>query len=154
MEKKYDLIEFSVQYSEAFKELNLEWIEEYFEPEKIDLELLADPQKYFIDAGGAILLVKTDDLIIGCCGLLKHSDKTYEISKMSVTPSFQGLGLGRAMLIEIVKIAKGLGAERIGIISNTILASAIGLYKSIGFVEIPLTSDAYARGNISLLLEL
>jgi ribosomal protein S18 acetylase RimI-like enzyme len=73
---------------------------------------------------------------------------------MSVTPSFQGLGLGRAMLIEIVKIAKGLGAERIGIISNTILASAIGLYKSIGFVEIPLTSDAYARGNISLLLEL
>ena len=52
------------------------------------------------------------------------------------------------------KLYISLGAERIGIISNTILASAIGLYKSIGFVEIPLTSDAYARGNISLLLEL
>ena len=85
---------------------------------------------------------------------MKHSDTTYEISKMSVTSSFQGLGLGRAMLIEILKIAKGLGAERIGIISNTILESAIGLYKSIGFVELPLTSDAYERGNSSLLLEL
>jgi len=34
------------------------------------------------------------------------------------------------------------------------LEPAIGLYKSVGFVEIPLTSDAYGRGNISLRLDL
>jgi len=58
------------------------------------------------------------------------------------------------MLRQIVQIAEGLGATQIEIMSNTILESAIGLYKSVGFVEIPLTSDAYARVNISLRLGL
>ena len=55
---------------------------------------------------------------------------------------------------EELQVAKGLGATQIEIMSNTILEPAIGLYKSVGFVEIPLTSNAYARGNISLRLDL
>ena len=53
-----------------------------------------------------------------------------------------------------LKIASDLGATRLEIMSNTILSPAINLYKSVGFVEIPLTSDAYDRGNISLRLDL
>ena len=154
MKKKYEIVGFSPQYVEAFKELNLEWIENFFEPEEIDLKMLSNPQQSFIDSGGAIILVIVDDLAVGCCGLLKHSDAIYEISKMAVTPSYQDLGLGRVMLHHILKTAKDLGATQIEIMSNTILEPAIGLYKSVGFFEIPVTSDAYARGNISLRLDL
>ena len=154
MQKEYELLDFSPEFSEAFKELNLEWIEEYFEPEDIDLKMLSDPQKMFIDSGGAIILVKVGESVVGCCGLLKRNDTTFEISKMAVTPTHQGLGLGKAMLHQTLRIAKRLGATRLEIISNTILEPAIGLYKSVGFVEIPLTSDAYGRGNISLRLDL
>jgi ribosomal protein S18 acetylase RimI-like enzyme len=57
------------------------------------------------------------------------------------------------MLHQTLRIAKQLGATQLEIMSNTILEPAIGLYKSVGFVEIPLTSDAYDRGNISLRLD-
>ncbi len=154
MQKKYELIDFSPEYAEAFKELNLEWIEEFFEPEGIDLKMLSDPQKNFIESGGAIVLAKIGEDIVGCCGLLKHNKTTFEISKMAVTSTYQGIGLGKAMLHQTLMIAKRLGAARLEIMSNTILEPAIGLYKSVGFVEIPLTSDAYDRGNISLRLDL
>ena len=85
MQKNFDLVDFSPEYAEAFKELNLEWIEEYFEPENIDLMMLSDPQKMFIDSGGAIVFAIVDNDIVGCCGLLKHNKTTYEISKMAVT---------------------------------------------------------------------
>lgn len=154
MQTKYELINFSPEHAEAFNELNLEWIEEYFEPEDIDLKMLSDPQKNFIDSGGAIVLAKVGKDIVGCCGLLKHNKTKFEISKMAVTPTYQGIGLGKAMLHQTLKIAKRLGATQLEIMSNTILEPAIGLYKSVGFVEIPLTSDAYDRGNISLRLNL
>lgn len=154
MQKNFDLVDFSPEYAEAFKELNLEWIEEHFEPENIDLMMLSDPQKMFIDSGGAIVFAIVDNDIVGCCGLLKHNKTTYEISKMAVTSAYQGLGLGKAMMDRTLKIASDLGATRLEIMSNTILSPAINLYKSVGFVEIPLTSDAYDRGNISLRLDL
>jgi hypothetical protein len=74
MQKEYELLDFSPEFSEAFKELNLEWIEAYFEPEDIDLKMLSDPQKIFIDSGGAIVFAKVGEDIVGCCGLLKHND--------------------------------------------------------------------------------
>ena len=154
MQKKYELLDFSPEFSETCKKLNLDWIVENFEPEDIDLKMLSDPQKIFIDPGGAIILAKVGESVVGCCGLLKRNDTTFEISKMAVTPTHQGLGLGKAMLHQTLRIAKRLGAIRLEIISNTILEPAIGLYKSVGFVEIPLTSDAYGRGNISLRLDL
>jgi ribosomal protein S18 acetylase RimI-like enzyme len=72
---------------------------------------------------------------------------------MAVTSAHQGRGLGKAMLHQTLRIAKRLGATQLEIMSNTILEPAIGLYKSVGFVETPLTSDAYDRGNISLRLD-
>ena len=31
MQKEYELLDFSPEFSETFKKLNLDWIEEYFE---------------------------------------------------------------------------------------------------------------------------
>ena len=41
---KFEIVHFKPEYSDAFKSLNLEWIEKYFVPEKIDLKVLNDPE--------------------------------------------------------------------------------------------------------------
>ena len=51
-------------------------------------------------------------------------------------------------------MAQSLGAERLEIISSRRLKTALALYASVGFVEVPLESDAYERGNIALELVL
>ena len=73
---------------------------------------------------------------------------------MAVKREYQGSGVGTRLLREIIAYARRLGARRLEIISSTRLATAIRLYKQMGFVEVPLESDAYARGNIALRLEM
>ena len=73
---------------------------------------------------------------------------------MAVERQFRGTGVGRRLLREVIPHARSLGAHRLEIVSNTCLESAIRLYRNMGFCDVPFESDAYARGNIALVLEL
>jgi GNAT superfamily N-acetyltransferase len=148
------IVAFEPAHAQAFRDLNLEWIEEFFAVEELDRRHLYFPRESFVDSGGAILMAQMGGATIGCCGLLKHDDGVYEVSKMAVKREYQGSGIGTRLLREIIAYARRLGARRLEIISSTRLATAIRLYKQMGFVEVPLESDAYARGNIALTLEM
>jgi len=152
MTERFTIELFSPGYAAAFKELNLEWIERYFVIEPLDESLLSNPQEHFIDRGGQIVFAVQDNLAVGCCGIFKHTETVYEISKMAVRPALQGLGIGRVLLNRAIEVAQSLGAERLEIISSTRLETALALYTSVGFAEVPLKSDAYERGNIALEL--
>jgi len=154
MTERFTVELFSPEYAAAFKELNLDWIERYFVVEPLDELLLSNPQEHFIDSGGQIVFAVQDDLVVGCCGIFKHTETVFEISKMAVRPALQGLGIGRVLLDRAIEVAQSLGAERLEIISSTRLKTALALYASVGFVEVPLESDAYERGNIALELVL
>ena len=154
MTERFTVELFSREYAAAFKELNLDWIERYFVVEPLDELLLSNPQEHFIDSGGQIVFAVQDDLVVGCCGIFKHTGTVFEISKMAVRPALQGLGIGRVLLDRAIEVAQSLGAERLEIISSTRLKTALALYASVGFVEVPLESDAYERGNIALELVL
>ena len=145
---------FEDRHADAFRELNLDWIEEFFFVEDLDRTHLDYPRASFIDTGGAILVAVLDGTGVGCCGLLKHEEGVYEVSKMAVERRLRGSGIGRVLLREVISHAAKLGAHRLTILSNTCLGPAIRLYKSIGFREVPFDSDAYARGNIAMVLEL
>jgi GNAT superfamily N-acetyltransferase len=145
---------FEDRHADAFRELNLDWIEEFFFVEDLDRTHLDYPRASFIDTGGAILVAVLDGTVVGCCGLLKHEEGVYEVSKMAVERRLRGSGIGRVLLREVISHAAKLGAHRLTILSNTCLGPAIRLYKSIGFREVPFDSDAYARGNIAMVLEL
>lgn len=54
MNEKITIISFKEEYTEAFKELNLEWIREHFEVEDEDLQSLNNPKAYFLDNGGDV----------------------------------------------------------------------------------------------------
>jgi GNAT superfamily N-acetyltransferase len=148
------VVAFDRPHARAFRDLNLEWIEEFFAVEDLDRKHLGFPRESFIDTGGAIFMAELNGSAVGCCGLLKHGDGVYEISKMAVGRGFRGGGIGGILLDAVIAHARNMGARRLEIISSTLLAPAIHLYKKKGFVEVPLTSDAYARGNIALELQL
>jgi GNAT superfamily N-acetyltransferase len=71
---------------------------------------------------------------------------------MAVMRECRGTGIGKRLLDVVIDHARSIGAQRLEIISSTRLPPAIELYKQAGFVEVPLESDAYARGNIALEL--
>ena len=46
----------ALDHAEAFRDLNLEWINEFFFVEDLDKDLLNNPRREFIDSGGAIVM--------------------------------------------------------------------------------------------------
>ena len=53
-----------------------------------------------------------------------------------------------------VALARSLGCPRIDILSNRRLGPALGLYRSLGFVEAPMPGTDYKRADIYLVLDL
>lgn len=152
LDSRLRIVGFEPSHAEAFRDLNLDWIEEFFIVEELDRKHLHFPRESFVDSGGAILIAELDGRVIGCCALLKHDDSVYEVSKMAVRREYRGAGIGKRLLRAVIEHARSIGAQRLEIISSTRLPPAIELYKQAGFVEVPLESDAYARGNIALEL--
>jgi len=139
----------------AFEQLNRDWIETYFALEDADRAVFADPAGAILDPGGQIFFVVEGDTVLGTCAVLRHSPTECEIAKMAVAPAARGRGLGDLLMETAVGFARQIGARRVAIVSNTVLAPALRLYRKHGFVEVPLESDGrYQRANIRLEREL
>lgn len=67
---------------------------------------------------------------------------------------FQGMGIDSAVLQRAIDYAKEKSAKKLVILSNTILSSAMHLYKKFGFKQVPITDMQYGRVNIQLEKEL
>ena len=66
-----EIIDYTPQYKEDFKRLNVEWISAYFTLEPYELGMLNDPEGSILDKGGKVFFAKKGDAIIGTCALLK-----------------------------------------------------------------------------------
>ncbi len=142
-----EIIDYTPQYKEDFKRLNVEWISTYFTLEPHDLEQLDDPEGYILSKGGKIFFAKYDEAIIGTCVLIKVSETSYELAKMGVSPQFQGLGAGKKLVSKVIEEARNLGCTYLFLESNQRLTPALNIYKSLGFVEVPIGETPYARAD-------
>jgi ribosomal protein S18 acetylase RimI-like enzyme len=135
----------------AFEQLNRDWIERYFNLEDADREVFADPAGTILGPGGQIFFVLEGNVVLGTCAVVRHGPTECEIAKMAVAPAARGRGLGDRLMDASLDFARRIGASRIVIVSNTLLAPAIRLYRKHGFVEVPLEPDGrYQRANIRL----
>ena len=104
-----------VNYTEATKEfvkaLNYEWLEKYFVVEPGDVISLADPQREIIDKQGHIFYARYNGSIVGTASLLRFNDEVYELGKMAVTASAQGLGIGKVLIEHCLAEAKQMGIK-------------------------------------------
>ena len=145
---------FSPELASIFADLNRTWIERYFTMEPRDEAILTNPKSFVIDKGGYIYFAALNGNIVGTFALQKNSDNSFELAKMAVDEAYQGLHVGHAMMEAAIENAKILGAKTLVLYSNTMLKSAIHLYRKFGFTEVPIEHSEYNRSNIKMKKEL
>jgi len=138
--------------ADAWKRLNEAWIGKLFKIEPKDCEVLDFPQENILAKGGHIYMAHQNGQAVGCAALIKMSDGGYELAKMTVDESMRGTGLGRGLMDACIEKAKALGATRLYLETNSSLAPAIGLYRAVGFVDMPTQSTPYARADVFMEL--
>ncbi|MDR3762667.1 MAG: GNAT family N-acetyltransferase [Acidobacteriota bacterium] len=141
----------------AFRALNEAWITRYFKLEAPDFTILGDPEGHIIAPGGQILIAECDGGIAGCCALIPHGERCFELGKMAVDPRFQNCGLGGALLRAARDYARQQGARSLYLETNSGLAPALHLYQRHGFRRVDdreAAPAAYVRGDVRMVLNL
>jgi predicted GNAT family N-acyltransferase len=71
-----------------------------------------------------------DDKMLGCCMLIKESDKTVRLRQMAVMNNLQGKGIGRALMHFAENIARDMGYKKLCMHARK---TATGFYEKQGY---------------------
>ncbi|WP_338409511.1 GNAT family N-acetyltransferase [uncultured Flavobacterium sp.] len=148
------IVTYNKEYAQAFKALNMAWLEKHFRPEPYDIEVLSNPEKHIINKGGDIYFVLENNIPLGTVALMYNEHNELEFTKMAVHELAQGKGYGNLLMQCCIENAKKMDAKELILYSNTKLKPAIQLYLKSGFVEIPVKNSDYERCNIKMVLKL
>lgn len=148
-----EIIPFEEKYIQYFYDLNVAWLNKYFYVEPYDEKVLSNPKKYVLEPGGFIFFAKFNDEIVGVVSLI-NQNTFFELSKMAVSPKYQGLKIGQKLMVFCIDFAKKQNWKSITLYSHRSLVPAINLYKKNGFIEIPVEENSlYERADIKMLLK-
>lgn len=144
-----ELVKFEEKYRQAFIDFNTDWIisnfgflEEHDKEtfEKIDEEL----------RGGAMIFFAVEnETPLACCMSMPMDGKTWEICKLGSNRNVPHKGAGTLVFKAAMNWAFEHGAERLFIVTNKKLKTALHIYEKNGFKEIKLDDYGYARGDIA-----
>ncbi len=121
------------------------WLEELYpdDPEGVDAYfasiqpvLASLPGAYLLPAG-RLLLAVCDGTVAGMVAMRDLSNGACEMKRMFVDSGFQGTGIGRAMAEALISEARDTGYVLMRLDTGHRQVAAIGLYRSLGFKEIP-----------------
>jgi ribosomal protein S18 acetylase RimI-like enzyme len=117
-----------------------------------DQEVNGLPGSYAPPAGQLLLAMEGDE-VAGCIALRPLEDKICEMKRLYVRPQFRGRGLGGKLVASVIDAAREIGYElmRLDTLPGK-MDSAIALYRSIGFREIPyypIRSPAHSSADCS-----
>ena len=123
--------------------------------EEADRLALEHPQESILAPGGQIYMALADGEPVGCCALIaaEHDPGVYELAKMAVSEHLRGQGIGRKLIVHVIEQARALGAARLTLESNAVLANAVHLYESVGFRHLPperIGHSPYARADVHM----
>ncbi len=143
------IVPYRPDHAPAWVALNEYWIlAGGYAIETKDRLVLDDPEGSILSKGGIILIAERDGEAVGCCSLMLMPDGGFEVGKMAVAASAQGLGLGRSLLDACETHARAAGAPRLYLETNSSQTHAIALYNRFGFVDLPPQPTPYVRCNV------
>lgn len=149
-----DIVEYSDTNKSFFKDLNYEWLMQYFSIEPMDDIVLSNPKTEIIDKGGKVFYAKHNGIIIGTIALIKMDESNYELAKMAVTKSAQGKGIGSVLIQHCIEVSRKNDIKQIVLYTNELLQPAISLYRKHKFIEVDFDSSNYKRAKIKMVLTL
>ena len=129
-----------------FETLNRAWIEKYSEMEPIYEMVLGTPEQYILSKGREILMAVSGDMVVGTVALRKVDAHTYEFTKMAVEEPYHGVGIGRILALEAIRVGAPKNATRLILYSSSRLSAALALYEKLGFSHIPV-DGSYKRSE-------
>ena len=92
---------------------------------------------------GCLLLAVVDSRPAGCVALRRFDASTCEMRMLFVHPEFQGLGVGRALVVGLLDAGRKLGYSSMCLETSRHMASAHRLYASLGFREVGQYNDRH-----------
>lgn len=150
-----EIVAYRPELAADFARLNRAWLELYFTVEPLDEKYLNDPEGRIIEPGGEIFFALEGDQAIGTCAMIPRGDDEFELAKLAVTPAAQGRGVGRRLVESAVAFARGRGARRVSLVSNSGLGAALRLYERIGFEHGPIPDPRpYVDADVFMVLRL
>jgi ribosomal protein S18 acetylase RimI-like enzyme len=139
------ILPYSATLAPIFDRLNRDWIEEHFTVEPFDDLVLKQPETMILANGGEVWFGAVDDKVVGACALLIFAPGILEFTKLGVAPEARGKGVARALLRHCRDRAVEKGAHTLKIFTSLKLAPANALYRSEGFIEVPMSIDQKTR---------
>jgi len=139
----------SQEHAGAARELFLEYasaIGVNLEYQGFAAELAALPLPY-LPPHGALLVARVNDDAAGCVALRRIDERTGEMKRLYVRPAFRRFGLGRHLIGEAIRAARGAGYTALRLDTLPSMAAAQGLYRSLGFAEIPAYNSTHLPGT-------
>ena len=89
---RVEIVDFRPEHADAFRRMNLNWINHYWEVEEADCLCLDHPQEKILDPGGAILMAMHDGEAVSTVALIPMGSGSYEEADPS-SSVLQGLRL-------------------------------------------------------------
>jgi ribosomal protein S18 acetylase RimI-like enzyme len=151
-----EFVTYKPEYRDTFIALNEAWLYSYELMEDIDRYILDHHEEYILDNGGTIVFAKYGDRLIGTFALIRKDEHNYELAKFAVDEAFRGHKVGKALCAKAIELAREKGARRLGLFSSSKLTPAQHLYRSFGFVQVPMdkADNEYATADVRMYLEL
>jgi len=152
MDTAIQIIEYSDQYQPDFRQLNLEWLDNYSLTESHDLAVLDDPKGTILDRGGFIWLAMDGTKVIGSAALMKEHEGVFELAKMAVTSAYRGMGVSKKLLETCLQKAKEIRAGKLTLFSNHQLKTALKLYEKYGFYYVEVEDSPFKTADVKMEL--
>lgn len=137
-----------------FEQFNRAWIEKYFVMEDTDKYVLSNPEEAILKDGGEILFAVYEGKVIGTVALKKADDETMELTKMAVDENYRCIGAGKMLCKSAIDKAKDLNVKRLVLYTQSALKQALGIYRKLGFTEVPVEQGKYKRADTKMEIEL
>lgn len=143
-----EIVKYKPEYKNDFIRLSKNWITKYFALESDDFEVFENIDK-LIKNGAMIYFAIENGVVYATCMAQPMTNNEWEICKLAADERYDGHGAGSAVFKACMDYALENGANKLTILSNSILKPALHIYEKYGFYEIPVdNTHHYKRVDI------